>query len=141
MKCNLLRELYTKVVLVDFEEGFIKRGILWSLKKVTSHKEGISELENIYSNIISVLQEHLNSKGELEKLVIARGEIVDQGVKLGEVLYGIFIRGLCYIHNSQYFIRLYLKRISDRLILTMYGDLYEDTPWLSEIISLNKLRL
>jgi len=141
MKCSLLKELYVKVVLTNFEEGFMRKGILWSLKSVTSREEGFNELLRIYNDVIKVIEKHLNSKGQLEKLIISKGEVVDQGVKLSEVLHGIFIRGLCYLHNSQYFIRLYLKSIPNKLILTMYGDLYENTPWLTELLDPNKLRL
>ena len=141
MKCDLLRQLYVKVVLPNFEEGFLKKGILWSLKRVVSREDGRTELLKVYNESLKVIEEHLGSRGQLEKLVISGGEVVDKGVKLGRIVFGRFIRGLCYTHRSQYFIRIYLKEVSQRLILTMYGDVCEDSPWLTEIVDPSKLRL
>jgi len=141
MKCTLLKELYIRVVLPNFEEGFLRKSILWSLKRVPSYEEGYNELIKVYDKVIETVEEHIKSRGQLEKLSISGGVVTDRGVKLSEIKQGRFIRGLCYVHNSQYFIRIYLKTAPTGFILTIYGDLCENTPWLTELVNPCKLHL
>jgi len=141
MRCNLLREIYERVVVPKFDEGLVRGGIFWSLKAVPSYERGRAELSEAFQDTLAAIRGHVGDRGQIESLNISWGEVEDRGARLGVILCGRLIRGLCYLHATQCFIRLYLKSLRSRLVLTMYGDLLEDTPWLTEVVDPRSLRI
>ena len=147
MKCKLLDEIYDEVVIKYFEEALPKgTKNLWAINRClnTHHFDTCCKLcKNILHELLKVINNHLDNKGYIEVLKIEEGKIIESGIMLDDekIIEGYVLRILCYKHLSQLFVRLYIKSIRNKLILTLYGDLEEDTPWLINKVNPNKLKL
>lgn len=128
MVCNILHEL--EPIIRVFDEYIIREKVMWGKKELFDLKYP-SLLLNV---VIDVLRRHSEGEGYYEVYYIEGGEGVSlKGGKLFNILKGYVISYLCYPHKAHLMLRIVVKEVNEKKILTVYGDLIEDSEWFSTI--------
>ena len=135
-------EIYDQVIVKEFEEALPKEAKnMWALVNVSNEGNGSLKLNDLLSKLMKVIISHVQEKGYVEIVNLSKGFVIESGKRVSNetIIKGYLIRVLCYRHASQVILRLYLKKIGNRVIVTLYGDIEEDTPWLTNVVNPNKL--
>ncbi|RLE54860.1 MAG: hypothetical protein DRJ40_09785 [Thermoprotei archaeon] len=137
-RCTLLLEVMSRIK--EYLSEYIEEeDFLWGILP-SSEATYMSDLGRLCTGIKSTIVDHIGPRGEVEELIISKGTVLDSGVELAKVVSGVVYRILCYRHRSQIFIRVLVKKYDGKLIIALYGDLQEETPWLTRKVSFEYIR-